>query len=305
MKDGSIYSRSPENERVITAYAESLEPRLPDGSFPDLPFDDRMQMTRGALLDCVYSSSNAAVDYDIKTLESGIDDNRIVAGFMCYRTLEDNPKIVGGECIPRHLTPQGTVVTDDFARIASTHGKWGKLSEITFHDAFRFMGNNPSMHTGINTSPYFLSLGEEAIRWIAKLAEEYGTNPSQIHLEILEWVDSIEQYIDTLFVLQGLGVHIGLDDFPDGNTRKLLQQGADAGFQFNFLKTDGATTTNLERLEQFLNEAGEAGITHVTLEGSQNNLLYRSTLDGIRDVQDKVGGETTVLVEGPVYRDHL
>jgi EAL domain-containing protein (putative c-di-GMP-specific phosphodiesterase class I)/GGDEF domain-containing protein len=116
------------------------------------------------------------------------------------------------------ISPNSFVTSAEKSGLIVPIGDWVVNKALHQYQKWRLNGVDPGA-IYINTSALQLNEPNFAKR-VIDIAEETGVDPSQINIELtdINYLQNLDQAIETLNELQAYSIHISIDDFGDENT---------------------------------------------------------------------------------------
>lgn len=165
--------------------------------------------------------------------------------YLLYQPVVDisTNKVIGAEALVRWGSPKlGNVFPDEFISIAEETGLIVPLGRYIMKKACHQFKNWKNKYhidnfvkISINVSPQQF-IQKDFINDVINVIEENGINPNHIYLELTESIiiNDIQETIDKMNTLRGMGINISMDDFGTGySSLSYLKK-----LPFNILKID-------------------------------------------------------------------
>ena len=303
----SIFSDDTAYREVTATYAECLGKDLPDELIQAWNYDTRELMVRKLLVDCPGTPRPPKAGYTQDRVRGGLDRREFYGSLFCFRNIKNpHEKIHGGEFAGRHIEKDSMAQPQHFGWSAGqgSGALWTEITSTVMDHGLRLAGKMPEFRPSFNFSERAMGRGQYFVDALLRKAAKHGASPSQIDLEILDWTSSLKPYVDMLQKLREEGVNLALDDYPRGETKRLLEEADDIDVDIRAIKFDGPFTASLlsdtKQVRDAMDTAMQLGIREFCFEGFDGYLIVERTLDKIRAIQEQLP-ETTLLTEGPVY----
>jgi PAS domain S-box-containing protein len=161
-----------------------------------------------------------------------------------------NGQIVGFEALTRWQRPQGTVMPEEFIKVADETGIILTINRNLLREAFRqlrcwhafFPSETPLTMSANITAKQFAQT--DLASQIKEIIWQTGVDPRSVDLEITENIAMADakQSVTMLSELKALGVHLEIDDFGTGYSSLSRLQ----GFRVDALKIDRSFVSRMD-----------------------------------------------------------
>ena len=243
-----------------------------------------------------------------QVLREHLEYGRMLATCLCYRSVADpHGPITRGEMRPR-IEHEGHIAgVTQFGREASEIGAWPQIANLNDLYGMKIAQAIPGFHVSLNMGHQAFANPDAYMRKILRLTENHRVDPRNVTLEIIETIEGISRKMaDLLHRLIANGFRIAIDDFPDGHAMENLLSAKKYKVRPDVLKISGSETASVgmnndETIRNSIFMASDMGVSTFVFEGNADHPITRRQLDGLNMIQNRVGHDMKLYVEGPVF----
>jgi|GEM_PF-5789695 len=311
MRQPLCFSQNEHAYTVARAYVTALRHLIPDDCPATLGCMSKEELVQRHCIDNVQHIFRGALSAE--ETETAVTDDRILPGFLCYRSLDalDGP-IVGAECRVQLLDPQRGI--GDMWTIYHQLVELGWMEEIftrVAEDSCKIAGRLNQFHISTNVGRSILLYrdlnGCTFVDRINAALKRANISGDHVDLELIEAIPHLEdRHVEVLQKATQHAIGISIDDCGTGNSAALLRECRDNALPVRTLKMcSGITTGHADyqrrEVETWMQRADKLAIRSLIFEGSAESLITPVAIETLQQTRDKMHATIPWYIEGPVF----